>query len=80
MNGRRGTITDGKSSLDCLAKDASEPEDRKTALTVGSLREKCSVGVGRDQKRSGEYERLEEETTHQQFGRSSGRLSGANGS
>ena len=33
--------------------DASVPEDRRTALTVGSLRERCSVGVERDQKRSG---------------------------
>ena len=34
-------------------KDASVPEGRRTALTVDSLRERCSVGVGRDQKRSG---------------------------
>ena len=33
--------------------DASVPEDRRTALTVGSLRERCAVGVGRDQSRSG---------------------------
>ena len=33
--------------------DASVPEERRTALTVGSEREGCSVGVGRDQKRSG---------------------------
>ena len=50
------------------------------ALTAGSPRDRCSVGVGRDQKRSGEYESLEEETTHQQLKRSSGRVSGANGS
>ena len=78
-NGWRRTITDCKSLFDCLAKDASVPEDRRTALIVESLRERCSVGVRRDQKRSGEYESLEEETTHQHFGRSSGRLSGANG-
>ena len=29
------------------------PEDRGTALTVASLREGCSAGMGRDQKRSG---------------------------
>ena len=33
--------------------DASGPEDRRMALTVGSLRERCSLGVGRDQKPSG---------------------------
>ena len=46
-------ITDCKSLFDCLAKDASVPEDRGTVLTVASLRERCSAGVGRDQKRSG---------------------------
>ena len=50
-NGRRSTITDCKSLFDCLAKDASVPEDRRTALTVEFLRGRCSVGVGRDQKR-----------------------------
>ena len=37
--------TDCKSLFDCLAKDASVPEDRGTALTVASLRERCSAGV-----------------------------------
>ena len=46
-------ITDCKGLFDCLAKDASVPEDRGTALTVASLRAKCSAKVGRDQKRSG---------------------------
>ena len=46
-------MTDCKSLFDCLGKDASVPKDRRMALTVGSLRERCSVGVGRDQKRSG---------------------------
>ena len=46
-------ITDSKSLFDCLAKDASVLEERGTALTVASLRERCSAGVGRDQKRSG---------------------------
>ena len=46
-------ITDCKRLLDCLAKDASVPEDRGTALTVASLRERCSAGVGRDKQRSG---------------------------
>ena len=46
-------VTDCKSLFDCFAKDASVPEDRGTALTVASLRERCSAGVGRDQKRSG---------------------------
>ena len=46
-------ITDCKSLLDCLAKDASVPEDRETALTVASLRERCSAGMGRDEKRPG---------------------------
>ena len=46
-------VTDCKSVFDCLAKDASVPEDGGTALTVASLRERCSAGVGRDQKRSG---------------------------
>ena len=36
-----------------LLGQASVPEDRGTALTVASLRERCSAGVGRDQKRSG---------------------------
>ena len=107
-------ITECKSLFDCLAKDASVPEDRGTALTVASLRERCSAGVGRETlglmwvptrvrladglrkssagllaKRSDfwncsaprrEYESHEEETTHQQFVRGSGRVSGANGS
>ena len=46
-------MTDCKSLFDCLGKGASVPEDRRMALTVGSLRERCLVGVGRDQKRSG---------------------------
>ena len=46
-------ITDCKSKFDCLATDASVPEDRGTALTVASLRERCSAGVGRDKQRSG---------------------------
>ena len=46
-------ITDCKSLFDCLAKDVSVPEDGGTALTVASLREGCSAGVGRDSKRSG---------------------------
>ena len=46
-------VTDCKSLfLDCLAKDASVPEDRGTALTVASLRGRCSAGVERDTKRS----------------------------
>ena len=112
-------ITDCRSLFECLAKDASVPEDRGTALTVASLREWCSAGVeerdrpkmigtdvGADtsavgrrtdeiicrsllEKRCdfwnrsaprGNYEGLEEETTHQQFERGLGRLSGANGS
>ena len=44
--------TDCKSLFDCLAKDASVPEDHGTALTVASLRERCSAGVGRDKQRS----------------------------
>ena len=36
-----------------LGQDASVREDRRTALAVGSLRERCSVGVGRNPKRSG---------------------------
>ena len=46
-------ITNCKSLFDCLAKDASVLEDRGAALTVASLRERCSAGVGRDTKRSG---------------------------
>ena len=46
-------ITDCKSLFDCLAKDVSVPEDGGTALTVASLRKRCSAGVGRDTKRSG---------------------------
>ena len=42
-----------QSLFDRLARDASVPEDRGTALTVASLRERCSAGVGRDQNRSG---------------------------
>ena len=38
-------ITDCKSLFDCLDKDASVPDDRGTALTVASLRERCSAGV-----------------------------------
>ena len=41
--------TDCKSLLDCLAKDASVPEDQVSALTV-ALRERYSAGVGRDEK------------------------------
>ena len=33
--------------------DVSVLEGRRTAWTVASLRERCSVGVGRDQNRSG---------------------------
>ena len=46
-------ITDCESLSDCLARDASVPEDRGTALTGASLRERCSAGVGRNPKRSG---------------------------
>ena len=46
-------ITDCKSLFDCLAKDASVPDDRGTVLTVASVRERCSAGVGRDEKPSG---------------------------
>ena len=46
-------ITDCKSLFDRLAKDASVPEEIGTALTVASLREKCSAGVGKDKTRSG---------------------------
>ena len=46
-------ITDCKSLFDYLAKDASVPEDRGPSLTMASLRERCSAGVGREQKRSG---------------------------
>ena len=45
-------ITDCGSLFDCLAKDASVPEDRGTALTVASVR-KAFGRSGRDQKRSG---------------------------
>ena len=38
-------FTDRKSLFDFLDKDASVPEDRGTALTVASLRERCSAGV-----------------------------------
>ena len=44
-------ITDCKSLFDCLDKDASVPEDRGTALTVASLRERCfSRSVKRHEK------------------------------
>ena len=46
-------MTDCKSLFTCLAKDATIPEDRRTDWTVGSLREKCSAGVGRDENRLG---------------------------
>ena len=46
-------ITHCKSLFGCLAKGASVPEDRGTALTVASLREMCSARVGRDTTRSG---------------------------
>ena len=66
-----------KSLFDVLAKDASVLEDRGTALPVASLRERCSAGVGRDQRdiwnRSaprGKYKRPEEETNYQPFERS----------
>ena len=45
-------VTGCKSLFDCLAKDASVPEDRGTALTVASLRE-SSAKVGGDTQRSG---------------------------
>ena len=41
-------FTECESLFDCSAKDASVPEDRGTALTVASLRERCSAGVGRE--------------------------------
>ena len=44
-------ITDCKSLFECLAKDA--PQDRGTAWTVASLRERCSAGAGRDTKTLG---------------------------
>ena len=44
---KESTSTDCKSLSNCLAKDASVLEDRRMAYTVGSLRERCSVGVGR---------------------------------
>ena len=47
-------ITDCKSLFDCLAKDASVPEVRGTALTMASLRDRCSAGVERDEQRSGQ--------------------------
>ena len=46
-------ITDCRTLFDCLTKDASVLEDRAAALTVTSLRQRCSAGVGRDPKRSG---------------------------
>ena len=46
-------ITECTSLFGCVATDASVLEDRGTALTVASLRGRCSAGVGRDEKRSG---------------------------
>ena len=46
-------IADCKSLFDCLAKDARVQEDRGTALTVASLRERCFGRSGRDQKTIG---------------------------
>ena len=46
-------ITDCESLFDRLAKNASVPDDRGTALTVASLRERFSARVKRDTKRSG---------------------------
>ena len=70
-------ITDCASLFDVLAKDASVLEDRGTALTVASLQERCSAGVGRDQhdiwNRSaprGKYKSPEEETNYRPFERS----------
>ena len=70
-------ITDCKSLFDVLAKDASVLEDRGTALTVASLRERCSPDVGRDQHDvwnrlppRGKYKSPEEETNYQPFERS----------
>ena len=45
--------THGKRLFDGLAKDVSVPEDQGTALTVASLRQRCSARVGTDQRRSG---------------------------
>ena len=39
-------ITDCKSSLTCLAKDASVLEDQRMERTTVPLQERCSVGVG----------------------------------
>ena len=47
------TITDCKSSLTCLAKDASVLEDQRMERTTGLLQERCSVGVGRGRRCSG---------------------------
>ena len=70
-------ITDCKSLFDVLARDASVLEDRATALTVASLRERCPAEVGRDQHDvwnrlapRGKYKSPEEETNYQPFERS----------
>ena len=70
-------ITDYKSLFDEMAKDASVLEDRGTALTVASFRERFSAGVGRDQhdiwNRSaprGKYKSPEEEINYGPFERS----------
>ena len=70
-------FTECKSLFDVLAKDASVLEDRGTALTVASLRERCWAGVGREQhgiwNRSaprGKYKSPEEDTNYQPFERS----------
>ena len=59
--------------------DTSAVGRRTDEINCGSLLEKRSDIWNRSAPR-GEYESLEEETTHQQFERSSGGLCGAKGS
>ena len=62
-----------------VSADTSAVGRRTDEIICGSLLEKRSDIWNRSAPR-GEHESLEVETTHQQFERSSGRLSGANGS
>ena len=46
------TVTDCRSVYDCVLKESSTPDDRRTAISVASLRQGVSAGSGRDLRKS----------------------------
>ena len=45
-------VTDCRSLYDCIKKESSLPEDRRTALTLASLKQSVSAGVGRNTRKA----------------------------